>query len=185
MAGVYISKSYISPAPPREGTATHVHRAFARIADAPAELSDWDLRLIAAYNQDAARRAFVARAAARDEELLPPRPRRVYATGEELATISHSLGSMIGRSADELKAENEELRRQVEHLRRDLYTLKATQPEYTGVWDPTRLYRKGHMVTSGGSTWHCNESCENIRPGGSDHWQLMVKRGKDAAREGR
>jgi hypothetical protein len=49
---------------------------------------------------------------------------------------------------------------------------------YLGVYDPTRQYVPGNLITSNGSVWHCNSVCQGQKPP-SDHWTLAVKHGKD------
>lgn len=53
-------------------------------------------------------------------------------------------------------------------------------PKWVGVWDRTKGYQAGEMVTWDGSVWHCNEACDGERPGGTKFWTLAVKRGQDA-----
>jgi len=48
---------------------------------------------------------------------------------------------------------------------------------YRGVWREG-AYVKGDVATLGGSTWHC-ERATSDRPGISEDWKLMVKRGAD------
>ena len=50
---------------------------------------------------------------------------------------------------------------------------------HVGVWKDTQNYRWGHCVTDGGSTWHCERTGTNERPGTGDDWTLIVKRGRD------
>lgn len=51
--------------------------------------------------------------------------------------------------------------------------------EFAGVYQEGKSYERGHMVTWGGGSWHCNEPT-NDKPGeGSKAWTLMVKRGRD------
>ncbi len=51
--------------------------------------------------------------------------------------------------------------------------------EDAGIWDAKTLYRPGHVVTSNGSCWVCKVNCANAKPGASDCWRLLVKRGAD------
>lgn len=51
--------------------------------------------------------------------------------------------------------------------------------DYKGVFEEGASYERGHLVTWGGSGWHCNEPT-TTKPGeGSKAWTLMVKRGRD------
>ncbi len=49
---------------------------------------------------------------------------------------------------------------------------------YVGTWDRVRNYEPGEICTDGGSAWICQQET-NSRPGTTDRWQLMVKRGRD------
>jgi hypothetical protein len=49
---------------------------------------------------------------------------------------------------------------------------------YCGVFDPTRQYVPGNLITSSGSVWHCDSACTGTRPPGPP-WTLAVKHGKD------
>lgn len=51
---------------------------------------------------------------------------------------------------------------------------------YRDVWRAENSYREGHLVTFGGSIWHCNQTGTTAKPDGtSDDWTLAVKRGRD------
>jgi hypothetical protein len=52
--------------------------------------------------------------------------------------------------------------------------------KYAGVFDRTRSYKAGAVVTYQGSAWVANLESKGVRPGDGAAWQLMVKRGKDA-----
>jgi hypothetical protein len=52
--------------------------------------------------------------------------------------------------------------------------------EFVGVFRDGKTYEKGHVVTWGGSSWHCNEATESKPGDGSKVWTLMVKHGRDA-----
>ena len=49
---------------------------------------------------------------------------------------------------------------------------------HKGIWKSDQEYKRGHFVTTAGSTWHCNELTKD-RPGVSKAWTLVVKRGSD------
>lgn len=53
--------------------------------------------------------------------------------------------------------------------------------QYLGVHVGGKSYDAGDVVTHGGSAWYCGRSTTGA-PGASPDWQLMVKRGRDAAR---
>lgn len=50
---------------------------------------------------------------------------------------------------------------------------------FEGVYQEGQSYEKGHLVTWGGSSWHCNEPTTSKPGDGSKAWTLMVKRGRD------
>lgn len=50
---------------------------------------------------------------------------------------------------------------------------------FEGVYQEGKSYEFGHLVTWGGSSWHCNESTTTKPGDGSKAWTLMVKRGRD------
>jgi hypothetical protein len=53
--------------------------------------------------------------------------------------------------------------------------------KYAGTWQRVGSYVKGSVVTFDGSAWVAvKEAGEGEKPGASESWQLMVKRGKDA-----
>jgi hypothetical protein len=60
---------------------------------------------------------------------------------------------------------------------------KSTQIIYRDIFRPETEYDKGDIVTFGGSTWHCMVDKPTDKPGISDQWRLIVKKGapgKDA-----
>lgn len=56
--------------------------------------------------------------------------------------------------------------------------LKTAQPVYRGVFDATRKYDHGDLVTFGGSLFSATRDTED-KPETSDAWQLATKRGRD------
>jgi hypothetical protein len=60
---------------------------------------------------------------------------------------------------------------------------KSAQIIYRDIFRPETEYDKGDIVTFGGSTWHCMVDKPTDKPGISDQWRLIVKKGapgKDA-----
>jgi hypothetical protein len=56
---------------------------------------------------------------------------------------------------------------------------------HRGVWDESKAYEVGDVVTWGGSMWHLDKSAgAGARPGVAREWVLSVKRGKDASTRG-
>ena len=74
-----------------------------------------------------------------------------------------------------------------EYIRRALAPLAAEvkalrdQPtlEYLGPHEPDATYKRGQIVTHGGSMWHCNRVTAT-KPGDGNAWTLCVKKGRDA-----
>lgn len=57
---------------------------------------------------------------------------------------------------------------------------------YRGVFDETRQYNPGDVVTHDGSAFHCNETVhDGAVPGKSNAWTLAVKRGRDGKNDRR
>lgn len=50
---------------------------------------------------------------------------------------------------------------------------------FEGVYQEGKSYDFGHLVTWGGSSWHCNEPTTSKPGEGTKAWTLMVKRGRD------
>lgn len=50
-------------------------------------------------------------------------------------------------------------------------------PLYRNIWKEG-AYKRGDVVTTGGSSWHCQEDTTD-KPGASKAWAMMVKRGRD------
>lgn len=70
------------------------------------------------------------------------------------------------------------------NLQERVIEIEARGVEYSGTYQRAMTYRRGQMVTSGGSIWAALQDVpENIQPGTSGkHWQLAVKAGKDASK---
>ena len=58
--------------------------------------------------------------------------------------------------------------------------LDGSHLAYRGVWQGAGRYVRGDVVTYDGSAWHANAENPTAKPGVSDDWQLMVKKGRDA-----
>ena len=52
---------------------------------------------------------------------------------------------------------------------------------YVGIYDGTKAYEPGDLVTYAGSTWHCNEPTTTTprEYAGAQAWTLCVKKGRD------
>lgn len=55
---------------------------------------------------------------------------------------------------------------------------------HRGVWSPALLYARGDLCTHDGSLWLAKSSNTGAKPGTSEDWKLIVKRGQDG-RKGR
>jgi len=137
-------------------------KAFAAVKKAerdPSALTDDDLLDIGKfYGTDEALRAARARRAA-----LPPK------SGEEELTdiIVSGIKVAVAPIWERLRATEQRVA-----------VLEAR--EYQGVWDATRAYAKGAMVTRDGSIWCSNVNENRATPGQHPHWTLAVKRGRDS-----
>jgi hypothetical protein len=65
-------------------------------------------------------------------------------------------------------------------LKLRLAALESSQMKYIGTFKDGVTYRRGSVVTHGGSAWHADEETTDQRPGTGPGWRLMVKRGQDA-----
>jgi hypothetical protein len=54
-----------------------------------------------------------------------------------------------------------------------------------GVWHAAKLYQVGDLVSHQGSAFIAKSANANARPGESDVWRLLVKRGRDGKDAGR
>jgi hypothetical protein len=86
-------------------------------------------------------------------------------------------GGGLGMDAKELAKILFEL---VDPLKRRIAALESSQLKYAGVFREGVTYRRGSIVSHGGSAWHADEETTDQRPGTGPGWRLMVKRGQDA-----
>jgi hypothetical protein len=79
-----------------------------------------------------------------------------------------------------IKKSHEKPNQEIAELKKRLPVLEA-RPElkYCGTFGDREHYAVGNLTTSGGSLWYCHTANVGIRPGTSNHWQLVAKRGKD------
>src|SRR6185436_14512020 len=61
--------------------------------------------------------------------------------------------------------------------------LKTTSQVYRGIFDTSRTYERGDVVTHGGNQWHCNAETRGQLQAG-EKWTLNLKKGRDS-REGK
>lgn len=50
---------------------------------------------------------------------------------------------------------------------------------YRGIFKDGTEYERGDTATYSGSTWHCNAEHTKAKPGTSEDWQLIVRKGND------
>lgn len=58
------------------------------------------------------------------------------------------------------------------------FELTFPVPVYRGVFKQGEAYVRGDVVTWGGCAWNCKEDTTE-KPDSADHWELMVKKGRD------
>jgi|GEM_PF-1806434 len=109
------------------------------------------------------------------------RPAR-YTEGQHLAVLA--MFALVQTEYRTLSAYGRDRRNEVEkRLLERIEALEALPTlRYRGTWAPDTQHNEGDIVTDHGSAWHCNRSTRS-RPGQSDDWTLMVKKGapgKDA-----
>jgi hypothetical protein len=67
----------------------------------------------------------------------------------------------------------------IEALEKRIAELEAIpRLKYTGVWNVHNQYNEADLATHDGSVFYCKKSTRD-KPGTSDNWKLMVKRGAD------
>jgi hypothetical protein len=50
--------------------------------------------------------------------------------------------------------------------------------KHVGVWREGKAYRVNNLVTAKGGMWICRRATKTARPGQSNCWELVVKRGE-------
>lgn len=99
---------------------------------------------------------------------------------KNLETLAKALGPVVAKHIREgvrpVAERCDVLEREVQHVKSSQVTLADA---YKGIWsvsfDP---YPRGSAVTSNGSLWLARTDTK-AKPGASDDWQLIVKRGAD------
>ncbi len=95
--------------------------------------------------------------------------------------LPRDIKAVIAAVAEVTASHIRELYQRIEELERRPFLNEA------GVWEQGKAYGAGMVVSDHGSAWVCKApTCQ--RPGESDQWRLLVKRGrdgKDAKRTGR
>jgi hypothetical protein len=74
-------------------------------------------------------------------------------------------------------AESERRNRELEQRYRALAaTIETEVFRFAGTWRQDKTFVRGSVVVHSGSVWFANET-NDVRPGTSGDWQLVVKRG--------
>lgn len=61
-------------------------------------------------------------------------------------------------------------------LDKRLAALEQHAVKYEGIWDETKTYSSGSLITFAGGLWHCTDTNVGVRPGsGSSSWTLANK----------
>jgi hypothetical protein len=107
--------------------------------------------------------------------------------------LFRDLNLFLGRFRDVVedaflknKSARQQLERRIAEVENQVNELKADRPTladaYKGTWQPSAFdaYERGAAVTFDGSLWLAR-STTRTKPGTDDTWQMIVKRGKDAA----
>lgn len=102
---------------------------------------------------------------------------RPFNERESNVTTIKELAVQLARTMRD-QAERRTAKSHDELLKR-IEALEDAAVSYEGVHKEGNVYRKGQLVTHGGSMWHANRTTAH-KPGQSDAWTLAVKRGKDA-----
>ncbi len=104
--------------------------------------------------------------AERDQREVPP---EIQAAMRKLSPRTRGL---VRAMAEVTASHVRELRERIVALEQQPFLREA------GVWEPGKAYGTGQVVSDHGSAWVAKQAtCQ--RPGESDHWRLLVKRGRD------
>jgi hypothetical protein len=106
--------------------------------------------------------------------------------GLTLASLGWSIAARgVWEETEELLADGRTTVRKTKYTCGTVFErkTKSAQIIYRDIFRPETEYDKGDIVTFGGSTWHCMVDKPTDKPGISDQWRLIVKKGapgKDA-----
>ena len=109
------------------------------------------------------------------------------ASATSLHALNDATATLVGQAAKEiLAAVTMELDAQldlIEDLQIQVTKFEASGAKhiaeaYQGTWRWGETHKRGALVTDSGSLWMCGQDTE-ARPGKSQDWQLIVKRGRD------
>jgi hypothetical protein len=121
--------------------------------------------------KELARQAAAKQAIEAKKALPPARPRKTAPTYVTLKSYERDMEA-IGKVMKEV----------IDPMLSRLEALEAkSSMEFRGVWRDGNQYQAGNVVSHGGSGWVCKAANQSQRPGEAPrHWQLFVKRGRDA-----
>jgi hypothetical protein len=72
------------------------------------------------------------------------------------------------------------LRDEVDELRKKVAALESEPRLHeAGIWAPSTEYREGGVVTHSGCAWVAKQANPPGKPGESEGWRMLVKRGRD------
>lgn len=63
-------------------------------------------------------------------------------------------------------------------LRRIEQLEQRPEVKHVGIWKEGKAYRVNNLVTDKGSMWICRRATKTARPGQTNCWELVVKRGE-------
>lgn len=115
-----------------------------------------------------------------DEQLRRSVSLKTFLEGQAMVSeYANAIAADASKKIDELKA-------LVDELTARTAAIEATGIKFQGTWQRANGYRRGAVVSHGGSAWCCIKDHEVPEtPGASEVWQLMVKKGADAKDAGR
>lgn len=85
--------------------------------------------------------------------------------------MPESVAEAIAALVDTIVAVPKLLRR-IEELE------KRPEVKHVGTWKEGKAYRVNSLVTDKGSLWICRRATKTARPGQTNSWELVVKRGE-------
>lgn len=100
--------------------------------------------------------------------------------------MGEAIGGQVRKYVD---AQTRPLLERIEALSKRLATIEEKGIQYRGQFNASDDYTRGDLVTFKGSIFHCVRDCSGEPPHTTDpngqsrpsgHWQLAVKKGRDA-----
>ena len=110
----------------------------------------------------------------RNELLLELRSAPAVSTPEPVVEVREEIPATPGVTLEEMDARIEARFRKLQ--------VRTFADVYREVYRDEEQYARGDVVTYGGSLWLAKSDSKDERPGTSDAWRLIVKKGADAKR---